>query len=94
MTSAPLALPILAADIGGTNTRVALLDGLTLRDGTLRRFPNAGVASLNDILTRYLTELDHPALGGASVAAAGPVRRATPTAGWATSSASASTRPP
>lgn len=74
MTSAPLALPILAADIGGTNTRVALLDGLTLRDGTLRRFPNAGVASLNDILTRYLTELDHPALGGASVAAAGPVR--------------------
>jgi glucokinase len=74
MPNAAHPLPILAADIGGTNTRVALLDGLALRQDTLRRYPNAGAANLGEILARYLNEMGGPALGGASVAAAGPVR--------------------
>jgi len=69
----PNALPSLVADIGGTNTRVALADGMTLRLGSVRRFANAGEAGLGVILRRYLAEGGHGPVGGACIAVAGPV---------------------
>lgn len=71
MTKTPLNL---VADIGGTNTRVALADGKVLREGTIRRFRNAEFAGLETILRRYLSEAGVADCDGACVAAAGPVR--------------------
>ena len=62
------------ADIGGTNTRVALADGKQVREGSIAKFANAAFDSLEPILLRYLAEAGIPAVEGACVAAAGPVR--------------------
>jgi glucokinase len=64
----------LVADIGGTNTRVALTRGAELQAGTVRRYRNAGHAGLEPVLQQYLQELDRPAIAGACIALAGPVR--------------------
>jgi len=71
--SLPLA-PALVADIGGTNTRVALADGDKVRAESIRRYANAGFANLEAVLTRYLAESGAPKVSGVCVAAAGPVR--------------------
>ena len=62
------------ADIGGTNTRVALADGKQLRKGSIAKFANAEFDSLEPILVRYLAEAGIASVEGACVAAAGPVR--------------------
>ena len=62
------------ADIGGTNTRVALADGKQVRQGSIAKFANAEFDSLEPILTRYLAEAGISSVEGACVAAAGPVR--------------------
>lgn len=67
----PLAL---VADIGGTNTRVALAVGDGVRSASIRRYANAGFADLETVLRRYLQEEGQPEVAGACVAAAGPVR--------------------
>lgn len=64
----------LVADIGGTNTRVALADGAQVRAGTIRRFANAEYPGLEPVLERYLADAGIGAVDGACVAAAGPVR--------------------
>ncbi|KFI27206.1 glucokinase [Paenirhodobacter enshiensis] len=74
----PLAAPsdaalTLLADIGGTNTRVALADGAVLRPDTIRRYANAGHAALWPILAEYLTAGGSPRIGRACICAAGPV---------------------
>ncbi|WP_323036856.1 ROK family protein [Pararhodobacter sp.] len=66
--------PQLVADIGGTNTRVALADSGVLRQGSIRRYPNQGRASLSDILRAYLRETATCDCIGVCVAVAGPVR--------------------
>lgn len=66
-------LPSLVADIGGTNTRVALADGPVLRPETIRRFRNAEHAGLEPVLTSYLADAETDC-GGVCIAAAGPVR--------------------
>ncbi|WP_370226283.1 glucokinase [Pararhodobacter marinus] len=66
--------PQLVADIGGTNTRVALADEGVLRQGSIRKYPNAGRGSLSEILTQYLTDTATGDCAGVCVAAAGPVR--------------------
>ena len=66
--------PQLVADIGGTNTRVALADGGVLRQGSIRKYANAGRASLTEILRQYLAETATLDCAGVCVAAAGPVR--------------------
>jgi len=66
--------PQLVADVGGTNTRVALADAGVLRQGSIRRYANAGRASLNDILRDYLRETATTECVGVCVAVAGPVR--------------------
>lgn len=68
-------MKILTADIGGTNTRLALVsrDGGRWRVGHLRRFANAGHDDFTALARRYLDDLDeHPAR--ACLGLAGPVR--------------------
>jgi glucokinase len=69
--TAPLCL---VADIGGTNTRVALADGALLRADSIRRFRNDDFAGLESVLDRYLAEAGAGAIAGVCVCAAGPVK--------------------
>jgi glucokinase len=71
MTQTPLCL---VADIGGTNTRVALADGARIRTDSVRRFRNSEFPDLDTILARYLGDGGVARVDGACVAAAGPVK--------------------
>jgi glucokinase len=64
----------LVADIGGTNTRVALARGDAVLPDTVRRLPNAAFPGLAQVLRRYLDDLGGVECAGACVAVAGPVR--------------------
>lgn len=66
--------PNLVADIGGTNTRVALADGAQLIPGTVERFRNAEHPGLEPILGAYLKARGVADCNGACVAVAGPVQ--------------------
>lgn len=72
--SLPADVYTLVADIGGTNTRVALARGATLKDGSIRRYRNADFPGLETVLRRYIEEEGGVDCAGACVAAAGPVR--------------------
>ncbi len=67
-------LPALVADIGGTNTRVALADGKVIREQSIRRFRNAEYNGIDEVLARYMAEEGIFDVAGACVAAAGPLR--------------------
>lgn len=69
----------LLADIGGTNTRVALARGRVVLRDTIQRYPNAGYPDLDAVLRDYLGGLGGVDCAGACVAAAGPVRDGTAT---------------
>lgn len=62
----------LLADIGGTNTRVALADGTVVRG--LGRYKNADFPDLGAVLRQYLADQGVASVDGVCVAAAGPVR--------------------
>lgn len=64
----------LVADVGGTNTRVALAEGIALVPNTVKRYRNADYAGLEAVLRRFLNETDNVDCSGACVAVAGPVR--------------------
>jgi glucokinase len=68
---------VLLADIGGTNTRVALADGAVVRFDSIRRFPNAEYQALGQdiahVLKDYLAQTG-ASVSGVCVAAAGPVQ--------------------
>ena len=64
----------LVADIGGTNTRVALADGPTVLPETVRKYPNRDFPGLETVLRRYVEEEGGVDCAGACVAVAGPVR--------------------
>lgn len=64
----------LLADIGGTNTRVALATGPVVDQSGIRRFRNADYPGLETVLAEYLADAGRPAIGGACVCAAGPVK--------------------
>ncbi|MEM7488472.1 MAG: glucokinase [Pseudomonadota bacterium] len=70
MSEGPL---FLVADVGGTNTRVAMARGRTVLSETIRRYRNSEYANLAPVLRRYLEETGGPAPQGACVAVAGPV---------------------
>ena len=72
-----MAKPVLLADIGGTNTRLALADGAALRAGSVRRYRNDGFRDLSAVMTAYLAETGSPDLGAACAALAGPVEGGT-----------------
>lgn len=65
---------MLAADIGGTNTRVALIRDGRVDRSSIRRFANAGQTGLGPILSAYLRDAGVRDCRGASVAVAGPVQ--------------------
>ena len=64
----------LVADIGGTNTRVALANGLQIVDGTIRRYQNAVFAGFEAVLQQYIADESDVNPLAACVAVAGPVR--------------------
>ena len=68
---------VLLADLGGTNTRVALAEGTSVRTDSIRRFPNAEYKArgqdIAHILADYLRETG-ASVSGVCVAAAGPVQ--------------------
>jgi glucokinase len=64
----------LVADIGGTNTRVALADGRKLVPGTVRRYANADYPGLETVLRRYIADEGGVDPKAACIAVAGPVR--------------------
>ena len=65
----------LVADIGGTNTRVALASSKVVDSDSVRRYANREATDLAEVLRRYLrdTGTDHGEITGVCVAAAGPV---------------------
>lgn len=73
MNSDSTAPKVLLADIGGTNTRLALGQGQGVAHDTVRRYANAEHADLTAILRAYLSEMGAPDCSGACLAAAGPV---------------------
>ena len=64
----------LVADIGGTNTRVALAVGADLIADTISKYKNSTHNSLQDVLTKFIAEQGHVDCAAACVAVAGPVR--------------------
>jgi glucokinase len=70
-TNAPLSL---LADIGGTNTRVAVAKGRVVDHRSVRRFANAEFPNLNAVLKSFMADAGLSGVEGACVAAAGPVR--------------------
>lgn len=63
----------LVADVGGTNTRVALAEGPVLLMDSVEKFRNADHAGLGSVLQAYIEAREVDCLG-AAVAIAGPVR--------------------
>ena len=64
----------LVADIGGTNTRIALAQGETILSATVRRYRNADFTGLEPVIRRYMTDEGNVDPAGACIAVAGPVR--------------------
>jgi len=62
------------ADIGGTNTRVALADGAAVRPDSIQRFKNADYSGLEAVLVKYLESYPDLIPDAACAAIAGPVR--------------------
>lgn len=63
----------MVADIGGTNTRVALAEGKSVLKDTIRKYRNADYPELETILKDYIRSQNDAACAGACVAVAGPV---------------------
>ncbi len=66
-------LPILVADIGGTNSRLALAREAEVLPDTVVRLENAGFAGPEALIGDYLARLGGPQLGGVCAAVAGAV---------------------
>ncbi len=68
-----MAQTVLVADVGGTNTRVAVARGGRIDTASIARFANRDFRGLDAVLARY--RADHPAGGidAAAAAIAGPV---------------------
>lgn len=64
----------LVADVGGTNTRVALAKGSKLVPDTVRKYSNASYAGLETVLRAYVSDEGDVDCVSACVAVAGPVR--------------------
>lgn len=74
MTKHPPNRYTLVADIGGTNTRVALAEGTALLPDTIRKFSNRDFPDLTTVLHGYIVDQGGVNCAGACVAVAGPVR--------------------
>lgn len=74
MTKHPANHYSLVADIGGTNTRVALADGRNLLPESIRRYRNTDYPGLETVLRQYVADEGDVDTRAACVAVAGPVR--------------------
>ena len=74
MNNHPAHALTLVADVGGTNTRVALANGVVLVQESIRKYSNAEMADLETVLRRYISDQGGVDCIGACVAVAGPVR--------------------
>jgi glucokinase len=72
--SRPADIYTLVADIGGTNTRVALAEGPRVLTETTRRFRNVEHPGLESVLRAFLAAEGDVDCRGACIAIAGPVR--------------------
>ncbi|MEM6276519.1 MAG: ROK family protein [Pseudomonadota bacterium] len=64
----------LVADVGGTNTRVALADGPKVLKETIRKYRNAEYPGLESVLKDYIAKEDDVDTKACCVCIAGPVR--------------------
>ena len=64
----------LVADIGGTNTRVALADGAVVRQDSVAKFRNQDFTGIDAVLAQYMAQENIARIDGACVAGAGPVQ--------------------
>ena len=64
----------LVADIGGTNTRVALARGDRIDEESVRRYANEEHPGLSSVIHRFIDEMGGVDCDAAAVAVAGPVR--------------------
>jgi len=62
----------LVADIGGTNTRIALSDGVRLRKSSVTRFRNAEFSGFDAVLSEFF-KTNSASIDGICVALAGPI---------------------
>ncbi len=67
------AAPLLVADVGGTNTRLAIAMDAELRSETLRRYDNKQFSNLESVIEQYLSEQTNDRLCGCCIAVAGTV---------------------
>jgi glucokinase len=65
---------VLVADIGGTNTRVALSDGPVVRQASVAKFRNEDFTGIDAVLGRYMQQAGITRIDGACAAGAGPVQ--------------------
>jgi glucokinase len=64
---------VIVADIGGTNTRMALADGPKVREDSVIRYRNAEAPGLEQIIAAYMATQGLSDVDGICVDAAGPV---------------------
>ena len=67
----------LVADVGGTNTRIALAQCGTVDVGSIERFSNRDFASLQAVIGRYCSAATGCKITAACVAVAGPIENGT-----------------
>jgi glucokinase len=63
----------LVCDVGGTNTRLGLVEKGVLTSGSLASFRNAEFADFNSLLSAYLWQIGRGRVDAASIALAAPV---------------------
>ncbi|WP_166418563.1 glucokinase [Cochlodiniinecator piscidefendens] len=66
-------MKILVADVGGTNSRLALATENGVETTTIRRFENQSFTSFYDVIAAFLDELDTPEITHCCAALAGPI---------------------
>ena len=66
-------MTILVADVGGTNARLGLANGLGLDQASLQRFKNADYASFGDVVVQFLSGKNDVDISTCVIAVAGPV---------------------
>ena len=65
----------LLADVGGTNTRLAIAEGTNVKTETIRRYENSLFRSLEEILNHYRSDISFKKIATMCFAIAGPVKK-------------------
>jgi len=66
-------VPLLVADIGGTNSRLALASKAGVAPGSVRRFVNRDYRSFRAVVETYLNDAGLSRISRCCIAVAGPV---------------------